>query len=65
MNIFKCVYESYHRTPIIRVHTDSSSRGAGDPRDGVQRLTDVDIEVWRSIALVQCIILKARQEKQM
>lgn len=51
-----CVHESYHRRPTIRAHTDGSSRGAGDPGDGVQRLTDVDVEVWRSITLVHCLI---------
>lgn len=51
-----CVHESYHRRPTIRDHTDGSSRGAGDPGDGVQRLTDVDVEVWRSITLVHCLI---------
>ena len=49
---------SYHRRSIIRIHTDRSSRGAGDPGDWVQRLTDVDVEVWSFITLVHCLIWK-------
>lgn len=46
-----CVHESYHRRERIWVHADGGPRGADDPGDGVQRLTDVDVEVWRAITL--------------
>lgn len=41
------VNQFYHGRAVIGVHTDGSSRGAGDPWDGVEGLTDIDVKVWR------------------
>lgn len=46
----------YHRCSVIRVHTDGGSRGASDPGDGVEGLTDVDVKVWGLVALVHSFI---------
>lgn len=46
------VNQFYHRRSVIGVHTDGSSRGAVDPWDGVEGLTDIDVKVWRPRTLV-------------
>lgn len=46
----------YHRWSVLRVHTDGSSRGAGDVGDGVEGLTDIDVKVWSFITLVHGFI---------
>lgn len=47
---------SHHRGSVIRVHADGGSRGAADPRDGVEGLADIDVKVWGSITLVHGVI---------
>lgn len=46
------VNQLYHRRSVIGVHADGSSRGAVDPWDGVEGLTDIDEKVWGSRTLV-------------
>lgn len=58
------MFVTYDWRPIVGVHTDGGSWGAGYPGDGVQRLADVDVEVWRSVILVHCLIWKKRIVKR-
>lgn len=47
---------TYNRRSVVRVHADGGSSGAGDPGDGVERLTDVDVEVGRFATLVHSAV---------
>jgi len=51
-----CLLVCYHRRPVGRVCADGGSSGAGDSGDGVQRLADVDVEVWRFVTLFQGLV---------
>lgn len=50
------VNQFYHRRSVIGVHANGSSRGAVDPWDGVEGLTDTDVKVWRFRTLVHGFI---------